>query len=656
MTQQTLELAKQHHAAERLAEAAALYRQVLTARPDDAQVLHLLGIVTHQLGDTEQSLALLRQAVALDPSAADFHCNLGLVLAAMGRLDEAIGQYEQALKLKGDYPEAWKDLADALHAQGRTEQAIDAYRRALALRPDHADAHNKLGVALVSANRWGQSIDAFRKAVTLRPDFAQAYSNLGVSLQVKGELEEAIAAFAKAIALQPKDAAAHNGLAVALQAAGRLPEAIDEFRKAVALAPRGASFHSNLVYALLYHPDYDAGAILQEHRKWDQLYAQPLRSEILPHRHDRSLNRRLRIGYLSPCFRIHCQSFFTIPFFSHHDHQQFEIYCYAHVPRPDKLSGRIRGYADTWRSIVDLSDEQVANLIRQDQIDILVDLTMHMAHGRPLVFARKPAPVQVAWLAYPGTTGMTAMDYRLTDPYLDPPDADGDYVEKSIRLPDTFWCYDPLTDQPPVNALPALSVGHVTFGCLNNFCKVNAGTLELWSQVLSAVPGSRLILLCPQGSHRQAVLEKLKVQADRVEFVEFAPRDQYLKRYHRIDIGLDTFPYNGHTTSLDSLWMGVPVVSMVGQRAVSRAGWSQSKNLGLAEELVGQRPQDFVSLAVGLAGDLPRLSQMRGELRQRMEKSPLMDAERFTRNMESAYRAMWRQWCGGGGEATTSCL
>ena len=641
MSQELFDLARQRQQAGRLQDADLLYRQFLMQQPDHVEAMQSLGILCAQTGRPQAAVELLRKVAAALPDSPEACSNLANVLESCGRHDEAIASYRKAIALRPDFVQAYSNMSNALRSTGRYDEAIAAARQALAIRPDHAPAYNNLGHALQTKGLWDQALAAYRQALALRPDLSVVHSNLANMLCLRGQFDQAIDACLKALALRPHFPEAYLTLGNAMKDTARLDDALAAYDRALSLEPDHLAAAMNRLFALHFHPDYDAKAILREHQKWNQRFAQPLAAAIQPHANDRNPDRRLKIGYVSPDFCNHCQSFFTTPLLSHHHHEQFEVFCYASVERPDQLTQRLRGYADVWRDCLGQSDADVAQMIRQDQIDILVDLTMHMANGRPLVFARKPAPVQVAWLAYPGTTGMTAMDYRLTDPYLDPPDADGDYVEKSIRLPDTFWCYDPLTDQPPVGALPALSVGHVTFGCLNNFCKVNAGTLELWSQVLSAVPGSRLILLCPQGSHRPQVLEKLKVQADRVEFVEFAPREQYLKRYHRIDIGLDTFPYNGHTTSLDSLWMGVPVVSMVGQRAVSRAGWSQSKNLGLAEQLVGQRPQDFVSLAVGLAGDLPRLSQMRGQLRLRMEKSPLMDADRFARKVEEAYRQMW---------------
>jgi predicted O-linked N-acetylglucosamine transferase (SPINDLY family) len=399
---------------------------------------------------------------------------------------------------------------------------------------------------------------------------------------------------------------------------------------------------------MLYHPDCDSEMILREALRWNVLHAQPVKAEIPQHDNERTADRKLRIGYVAADFREHCQSLFTIPLLSNHDHERFEIFCYAQVSRPDETTERIKGFADAWRPIQGMSDQEVAALIRKDRIDILVDLTMHMAHGRQLVFARKPAPVQATWLAYPGTTGITAIDYRFTDPWLDPPGVDHFYAEKSVRLPETFWCYDPLCEDLDMGSLPALANGYITFGCLNNFCKVTGPTLQLWEPILRKLENSRLILLAPIGGHRMRVRKYYQdrgIDQDRIEFVEFQPRRNYLEVYRKIDIGLDTLPYNGHTTSLDSFWMGVPVVTRIGSTVVGRAGWSQLCNLGMKELAAGQSDEQFVNIAIDLAGNLSRLSKLRRDLRGMMSWSPLMDGRRFARNMEGAYREMWNAWC-----------
>jgi predicted O-linked N-acetylglucosamine transferase (SPINDLY family) len=432
------------------------------------------------------------------------------------------------------------------------------------------------------------------------------------------------------------------------------------------LEPQDSQPHSNLLYSLYFHPRYDEAAILREARAWARAHTPRLSARappgagrepsvaasgpgesapaVLRGRVAANSPRRLHIGYVSPDFRDHCQSLFTLPLLSHHDHRAFKIHCYAQLPAPDATSRRIEALADVWRPIQALSDEAVESMIRADGIDILVDLTMHMSNGRPLLFARKPAPLQVAWLAYPGTTGQTAIDFRLTDPWLDPAGSDDErYVERSLRLPSTFWCYDPGVGTPDVVALPALASGYVTFGCLNNFCKVSDSSLRSWGRIMAAVPQSRLILLAAPGAHRARVVEILHefaIEVDRIEFVPYQPRHAYLETYRRIDLCLDTLPYNGHTTSLDAYWMGVPVVTHVGRTVVGRAGWSQLNNLGLPE-LAAFDDASFIDKAVRLAGDLEALAALRRDLRERMRASPLMDGAAFAAAMETAYRRIW---------------
>ena len=577
---EALAIAVQHHRAGRLQAAEQMYRQILQAEPNHADAIHLLGVIAHQMGRHAAAVEYIARAIKLKGNVADFHNNLGAALKGLVKLDEAIACYRRALQLNPDYVEAHNNLGIALNDQGKLDEAVIACRRALELNADYAEAHNNLGVALTGQGNLDEAVACYRRALALKPDYAKA--------------------------------------------------------------------HSNLVYAQIFCPGYDARTLYEEHGQWNRRHAAPLAAFIPPHHNDRSPDRRVRIGYISPDFREHVVGRNLLPLFRAHDRQRFEICCYADVHCRDEITARFQGYADTWNDTTGLTDVQLAARIREDGIDILVDLTLHLAHNRLLVFARKPAPVQVTFAGYPGTTGLTTIDYRLTDPYLDPPGLyDQYYSEESIRLPDTFWCYDPLESESAVNALPATEKGYITFGCLNNFCKVNCEVLKLWAQVLKAVAGARLMLLAGEGMHRQQTLDVLAAEGvvgDRVTFVAKKPRPEYLRNYHDIDIGLDTIPYNGHTTSLDSFWMGVPVVTLVGSTVVGRAGFCQLMNLGLPE-LIADGPEQFVRIAAEWAQDLSRLSALRASLRARMRASPLMDAPRFARNVEAAYRDMWRRWC-----------
>ncbi|CAE6846477.1 tetratricopeptide repeat protein [Paraburkholderia domus] len=628
------------------AAAEAAYRRAIEVRPDDANALTNLGTLLEASGRLDEAVVLLEAAVRVAPDSPCGLVNLGVTLHRRGEFAQAAVLLTRALELAPAFPEAAYNLANTLHALGRRREAVNHYQRAIEQAPTHADAYNNLGIVYQEAGSREDAAQAFSAAIRLRPGFIAALNNAATLMRTLGRIAEAESHLREALAVDPHHSVTHNNLGNVLKDQGRLEDGIDCYRRALTCDPCNVVAHSNLAYALSFQAEHSQ-LLLDECRRWSARHEAPYRDTHQPHSNDAAPLRRLRIGYVSPDFRDHCQTLFTLPLLSHHDHEQFEIFCYASVTRPDDLTQRVSSHADVWRDVRELNDEQLAQMIRDDRIDILIDLTMHMADGRPLLFARKPAPVQIAWLAYPGTTGIDAIDYRLTDPWLDPADSDAWYSEASIRLPDSFWCYDPLTDTPAVNALPALSNGYPTFGCLNNPCKLSDATFRMWGGVMREVGDARLLLMAPDGTARARLLERLGQQgigAARVSFTPFRPRAEYLRTYHQIDVGLDTFPYNGHTTSLDSYWMGVPVVTRVGDTAVGRAGLSQSANLGL-RELVADSEAQFVATAVQLARDLPRLSGMRESLRARLAASPLMDGARFAVHVEAAYREVWLAWC-----------
>ena len=658
-------------------------RQAIALAPTLAQAHSNLGEVLKALGQPEEAIPAYRRAIALKPNFPDAHNNLGNALAANGQLDEAIAAYREAITLKPDYCEAHGNLGNVLSAKGQFPEALTAYRRAAALQPTRPEIHYHLGNALQTKGQLDEAVASYRQAIALRPNYPEAHNNLGSALKVLGQLDGALASLREAIALRPNFPEACNNLGDALKESGQLDAAVDAcrqaiafrpnfaeaygtlgnvlkdmgmldeaiaaYRQAIALKPNLAIAHSNLVYTLHFHPGCTARDIAEEASRWNRQHAEPLRNLIRLHANDRDPGRRLRVGYVSPDFSEHVVGRALFSLLASHDRQRFEIFAYAEVPVPDDFTGRLRAHVDHWRNIVGLSDEEADQVVRDDRIDILVDLTLHMAHNRLLIFARKPAPVQVTWLGYPSTTGMRTMDYRLSDRSMDPPGLnDPSYSEQTVYLSDTFQCYNPLNEDVPVGPLPASERGYVAFGCLNNFCKINDAVLELWSQILNRVTNSHLLLLTHRGSHQQRIRDFLAnrgIAPERVEFPAKPPTHrEYLQLYQTMDIGLDPFPYNGHTTSMDSVWMGVPVVSLHGLTAVSRAGLSQCSNLSLMELVTADR-EDYVRIAVELANDLPKLIELRATLRQRMKQSPLMDTARFARNVETAYRTMWQIWC-----------
>lgn len=497
--------------------------------------------------------------------------------------------------------------------------------------------------------RRAEAAELLRAAVRLDPRRAAVHYRLGCALDDSGEIDAAGAAFALAAQLAPDFADAHFALSHTLERLGRLEDAIAANRRALALDPGCVAFHNSLVYRL--HHVADREALREELRRWSERHAGPLSAQWQAHAHSRDPERPLKIGYVSNYFREHATAFFLHPLLAHHDRKRFQVVAYSGTKSGDEVTGRFRTLVQDWREIATWDDARVAAAVREDRIDILVDGIMHMAGCRLLVFARKPAPVQVTWVAYPGSTGLEAIDYRISDRHLDPAEEDDRYyAEKTVRLPDSFWCYDPLTTAGPVGPLPAAATGHFTFGCLNELRKVNEPTLEMWARVLRSVAGSRLLLLAPPGAARRAVgaiFEQHGVAPSRIEFVGSRARADYLALYHRVDLALAPFPFCGHTTICDALWMGVPTVTLTGNTPVSRGGKSLLHAAGLPQ-FVAASAEDYVRIAAETADNLAALATLRAGLRRQMEASRLMDGPRFAANMEAAYRAMWRRWCAEG--------
>lgn len=635
--------AAEHLKVGRLYEAEQLYRNILGMMPMSDAALHGLGLIAYQAGKPSLAVELIQRAVAIQP-LPEYLNNLGVVLNEPGDAPAAIQALQLAIRIKPAYPEAHFNLGNSLQKLGDAETAIAEFRQAISLRPTYVEAYANLGSLLRLLGRESEALVVYEECARQNPTSVVALRSLGTARAEQGQLDEAIDYYQRAIQLNPNDPKNHFQLGYTLKAAGLLTEAIACYRRSLELDPTYKEPADDLCFTLIYHPDFDERAIQRELAAWNRTHAPASRSA---HTNDRDPERKLRIGYVSPNFRDHVLSLFTIPLLEHHVRERFEIFCYSDAPNFDAISERIRGLSDTWRETRTLSDQSLAEQVRADRIDVLIDITLHMRDNRLRAFALKPAPVQVAWLGYPGSTGLTAMDYRLTDPYLDPPGMDESiYSEKTWRLPHTFWCYDPLTDVPAVNELPALRNGHITFGCLNYAAKINHGVLRVWKQVMRANPQSRLLVLCDPSSHRQRILEMLDIEPGRVEFAARRPRLGYLELFHRVDLCLDTLPYNGHTTTMDGLWMGVPAVTLVGKTLVGRAGLSLLSNVGLPD-FIAHSEEQFVHIASETSGDLESLRKLRAGLRQRVTNSPVMDARRFAAGIEQAYRSFWQNWCKG---------
>ena len=812
--QRLIALAIEHHRAGRLADAEALYRQVLTSDPQNAEAMRLLGYLAHQAGNTEMAISLLTAAVTLRPDAADGHFYLGNVWRTVGRLDDALACYRRVLVIAPRHAQAHNNLATLLRARGETAEAADHYRAALAARPDFAPAENNLGALALDQGEAAEAEAHFRRALALDPDLYDARRNLpravaargdlaerltepvdesdpaarhrrGTLLSIAGRLDQAEAAFAvaasqapndvgylfdwaaemrhlgrnrealealgralalkpdfalaelyranalrdlgdpagamaavkRAIALAPTLALAHYNLGAMLQetedmqaaeacyrrvlaldpglaaaqrnlgtvlirsdrlgeaadtlaaavasdpgladahadlgnihrAWGQAEEADAHYRRAVAADPDNLAAHSSLIFNLFSRPDVAPEVILTEHQRWADRFAPS--PGTVEHGNDPDPGRRLRVGYVSRDFRSHSVGFLIEPVLAAHDRATVEVVCYADESVADATTARLRGLAERWRVTTGLTDEAVAAMVGEDAIDILVDLGGHTQGARPRLFAHKPAPIQVTYLGYPGTTGLPTMDYRLTDSVADPPGFEPHCCEELVRLDPCFLCYRPMESAPAVSPPPVTEQGSVTFGTMNDLGKLTPEAIAVWSRILTAVVGSRLLVKARSAGDSTA--ERLLreafaghgIAAERIVIRAFIPdRAEHLATYGTVDIALDTFPYNGTATTCEALWMGVPVVTLAGDRHAGRVGASLLSTVGLAD-LVAEDAEAYVAIVTALAADHDRLAGLRAGMRGRMAASPLLDVPAFTRRLEAAYRDLWRRWC-----------
>jgi protein O-GlcNAc transferase len=646
-TEQLLDEAYAAHEAGRLDEAARIYQEVLKQQPDDSDAMQLLGVLYLQQGWRDKAREMLERSAQIDPDAPDCHYHLGVIAAEAGDHEKASREFAEAGNLRGDFPEAFEQLGRSLQKLKRWKEAAEAHQRAILLRPNSVEEYLHLANALRSAGDLQEAVATYQRVLDLEPRSYSAAYSLGFVLRQMDCWDDSIAAYRKALEQRWGDVAASNNLAAALKDSGQLDEAIQCFDQAISTEPENAAVASNRLFVLHFHPAYDPADLLEEHLHWNEKYARALGKEIQSHTNDRSPDRKLKIGYISGDFRQHPVGLAIEPVIDNRDQEKFEAFCFSTNTIEDAATERIAAAADHWEVVAKLSDEKLAERVRDLGIDILVDLSLHMGANRMLTFARKPAPVQVTYLGYPGTTGLSTMDYRISDPWIDPPGTDDFYSEKTIRLPKSYLCWRWNGGDVPLTEPPVVGRRQITFGSLNNFCKVTLEVLHLWGELMAIVPESRLILRAPPGETAQrvrSILSGYGVAETRVTFTGRLPWDEYVRLTGHLDIALDPFPYPGHTTSLDALWMGVPVVTLAGNTAASRGGASILHNIGLPE-LIAADERQYLAIAAELAGDIPRLKELRKTLRDRLRNSPIMDEKTFARDIESAYRQMWRNWC-----------
>ena len=622
--EQAMQLALDAHSRRDPARAETLCREVLQQRPDQPDAVHLLGLIAFDSGHADAGIRLLARSVALAPQMGPYHENLIKALIRSGRRDEALQAARDAVALHPTRVELIAALADLLLAADQWDEAETHLRTLIRLGAVSAEVHSNLAHVLRRKERLEEAADECRRALAIRPDCAEAIANLG-TIQMES---------------------------------GQVSHAIESYRAALHIKPQFPLVHSDLLYALHFDSANEPAAIFQEHLGWAARYATPLAGEIRSHPH-RKRRERLRIGYVSGDFRAHPVGYFLFSLLSQHDHARFETHAFSDVKQPDPATARFRSLIDQWHHVAGMSDAQLAQCIREREIDILVDLGGHVGAVRLLAFARKPAPVQVTWLGYPDTTGLATIDYRLTDGYADPVGLTERYhTEQLVRLPKGFLCFPDLLNLDAAPPGPRDPAAPVTFGSFNQVAKMSPQTIALWARILKEAGGDARMLIKTQRAgdeqNRQRLRSAFAEHGINEHRLDLLPRESnyldHIRRYAHMDVALDTFPYHGTTTTCEALAMGVPVVTLAGPTHVSRVGVSLLTHLG-QPDWIATNEDDYVRIALELASDRPRLAALRQEFRPRLLASPLCDAARFARDVEAAFDAMWQHWEEDGGEA-----
>ena len=633
----------------KLDDAISSFQKAIALKPAYANAHNNLGTAFRNLGQLDDAVESYRKALAINPDFVEAHSNLGLTLQDLGRLIEAVASHYKALSLKPDYAELHNNAGVALSALGRLQDAVASYREALSYKPDYAEAHYNLGNVLKDLGRLDEAVGCYYRALDLNPGSIEANNNLGNALKDLGRLDDSLASYRKALDIKNDYAAAHSNIGNVLRDLGHLDDALASYRKSLAIEPDYYKAHSNLLLALL-SSTIDQDAVFKEHCLWEKNHA--MQYQPLQHQCDGDVDKRLRVGFVSADLLTHSVSYFLEAPFSSYDREKLEIYCYSNSFLEDETTTRLQSLVDEWRNIAGWQDKQVINSIQADGIDILVDLSGHTKGQRLKVFARKPAPIQVTWLGYPSvTTGLTAIDYKLSDDIADPAGiADSLSVERLLRLPNGHHCYQPPVDAPEIGPSPIVANQTITFGSFNSLAKITPEVVDSWSRILQAVPQSRLILKnASLGSstvrERYRSLFAISIDPERIIFKSCLPsKKDHFSLYNEVDIALDPFPFNGVTTTCEALWMGVPVVTWRGDRHQARIGASLLTRVGL-ENLVAPDINGYEKTVVALAGNTALLEKLRSNMRDRLLSSPLCDGAGFARDLENVFRGIWHKWC-----------
>lgn len=643
-TQQQLQRAIQLQQQGQLQRAAQLYQQILQHDPQHESALVNLGILFFAANKWQEGLSYFQKAIQANPKSENAYSNMGYALIKVQKIQEAIPYLEKAVALDGRFFSARLHLANALTSLDQYEAAYPHFEQAYRLNPKHLEVLNNWAQLCLSTKRLEQAERILKHTIKLYPDRWEVIANLATLRKDQYRFQEAETLFQKVIHVEPAKAKIHHALAAMYHDWVKPEQMLTEMQEALRLLNDKPRVVSDYLFAMNYFPRFSDQELLEAHQKWQRDFA-PLTEVMEPVTYQKS--KLLRVGLLSGDFFMHPVTVFLLQWLPKVDKRRITFFAYAQVQREDEFTDAVREHTQ-WRIINGLSDRQVAEKVREDQIHILIDLAGHTKGNRLGVMGYRSAPVQVSYLGYVNTTGLPQIDYRIVDRLVNPPETQKFYTEKLTYLPDSYTCFCPAAKAPAVASLPAKKNGFITFGCLNNPAKINAEVVSVWSKILHSVKGSKIRLKARQFDVPEStkpilsLFEAGDIPADRVILEGGSPIEEYLASYHEVDIALDPFPYNGGTTTHDALYMGVPVIVLEGARYVSRMGVSILTNLG-HPEWIARTPEEYIEKAVALAQDYEELATIRGKLRDEMRRSPLCDGAAFARSFTEKLETLYHQ-------------
>lgn len=679
---EVLSLAIEHHQKRNFSEAEKLYRAILQAAPNHPDANYNFGILALDMGYAKESIPFFETAIKSHPLVESYYLGYmdaykmieahekslfasskALCQTSLKTIQKELDKWsklhnkqrhKEAEKISREmikkYPKigmTWKTLGITLVDTEQYIESLCISKTALKLLPDDPEIPYNIGIAFQLLGMLKAATICYSRAIDIKPDYLEAHNNLGTVLQKQGNFAEGIACYEKALSIKSDTYRVHNNLGFALSNQGMFIEADGYFNKALELESDFEGAFSNLLFSLNYHPDKSAEEIYEAYEEYNKRFVLPFSRYHKGHVNVKNPNRRLKVGYVSGDFNLHAVRFFLEPLLANHNHMAVEVYAYAELTKEDEMSQKYKSYCEHWIPTAGMSDDALAEKMREDEIDILVDLAGQTNGNRLEVFARKPAPVSLSWLGYAYTSGVSAIDYYLSDEVSVPLGSEHLFAEKPWRMDQSSLVYSPAVGMGEVNPLPALEKGYITFGTLTRSIRVNHRTIKVWAELLKRVPNSKLIINSKDyttSAMQEKLAERFKEHGIDKERLEIGYRSPPWDVLRKIDIGVDCFPHNSGTTLFETLYMGIPYVTLLGRPSVGRLGSSILHGLG-RDEWIANSEEEYIEKLVAIAGDIPALTRLRTGLRDEMRQSILMDGAGFARKVEEAYKEMFTLWC-----------